>query len=46
LLRAPLYSSKRAYTEGHPSELAKDEEFQSLHGRSSPNKEKTHNHCI
>ena len=46
LHRAPLRSAKCAYTEGHPDDLLYDGSFQLLHGRSSPNSEQTHNHCV
>ena len=44
--RAPLGSVKCAYTEGHPNDLLYNGAFRPLNGRSSPNSEQTHDHCI
>ena len=44
--RAALRSAKCADSEGCPGDRLYDGAFQPLHGRCSPNREQTHNHCV
>jgi len=44
--KVPLRSAKCAETADRPDEFLYDGEFQPLHGRSSPKRGQTHDHCV